>query len=151
MATAKIKARPIAEKTSRVNKTEAVHIISYAGKNIVWPPVIVLDGGDTIRFRAVNTDATVFFKGALSFEGMQNDEEILKVPKKHVLAMKVKPKVLKKGPAGGLKPEGTEAVAGVYPYSVFCSEGNDFAEGNSSPVMILEPPDDDPLRGGGGG
>ena len=151
MTTAKIKARPVAKKTTKVKKTETVYIISYSGKNIVWPPVIVLDGGDAVKFRAVNTDAAVFFKGALSFEGMQNDEEILKVPKKHVLAMKVKPKVLKEKPPGGLKPEGKEAVAGIYPYSVFCSEGNDFAEGNSSPVMILEPPEDDPRRGGGGG
>ena len=33
---------------------------------------------------------------------------------------------------------------GAYTYSVYCGKAGDFAEGNSAPVMILEPPDPPP-------
>jgi len=144
------KEKPVATKVPKVKKTAVVHIISYPGKNIVWPPVVVLDGGDTVQFRAVGTDATIFLQGALSFEGMTEASELFKVPKKHMLEVTVKPLVVTEKPFEGLTPGGTEAVAGIYPYSVFCSEGRDFAEGNSTPVMIIEPPEDDPRKGGGG-
>jgi hypothetical protein len=142
--------RPVAKKKSKSKKTETVYILSYSGKNIVWPPVVVLDGDDTVEFHAVNTEATVFLKGALSFQGMAKRAELLEVPQRHILALKVKPNVRRKNPPGGLTPEGTEALAGVYPYSVYCDEGNDFAEGNSSPIMIIEPPMEEGGRGPGG-
>jgi hypothetical protein len=149
LASGEVKDKPKAEKMPRASKTEVVHIISYPGKNIVWPPVVVLDGGDTVQFRAVGTDATIFLQNALSFEGMTEKTELFKVPKKYVLEIKVKPDVVASDPLEGLTPGGTEAVAGVYPYSVYCSKGHDFAIGNSSPVMIIEPPEDDPSKGGG--
>jgi hypothetical protein len=142
--------KPVAKKVTRTEKTEVVYIVSYSGKNLVWPPVVVLDGGDTVRFRAVNTDATIFIEDALSFEGMTERSELFKVPKKHVLDVKVKPEVIATEPPDGMTAEGTQALAGIYPYSVFCSEGREFAEGNSTPVMLIEPPEDDPRRGGGG-
>ena len=151
MAETKAKTRPVAKKKGKTKKMETVYILSYSGKNIVWPPVVVLDGGDTVKFQAVNTDATIFLEGALSFEGMEKSAESLDVPKKHTLSLKVKPQVRRQKPPGGLTPAGTEALAGVYPYSVYCVEGNDFAEGNSSPIMVLEPPPEDGSRGGPGG
>jgi hypothetical protein len=114
----------------------------------VSPGTARVRGGDVIQFDAVNTGATIFLKGALSFEGMGADAEALTVPLGYTLDIKVKPDVLNHPPPGGLKPDGTEAVAGTYPYAVLCTACNDFAEANSTPVIMIEPPPD---RGGGGG
>jgi hypothetical protein len=150
MATKQVKQKPVAKKRVRTPKTVDVLVASLKKKNIVWPPVVVLDGGDTVRFQAVNTDATIFLEGALSFEGMTQQSEVFRVPKKRILEITVKPDVVAQEPSGGLTAEGAEAVAGAYPYSVFCSEGCDFAEGNSSPVMLIEPPEDEFGKGGVG-
>lgn len=142
--------RPKAEKKRKRAKTVTVNIINYAGKSVVWPPVAIVDGGDTVRFHAVNTSATVFIQSGLSFEGVENDRELFELPKRHILNMKVKPKVKSDRASADLRAGGQDALAGVHPYSVYCAEGNDFAEGNSYPMILIEPPEDQPGRGGEG-
>jgi len=142
--------KPEAKKKDSAARTVTVSIINYGGKSLTWPPVAIVDGGDTIRFHAVNTDATVFIQSALSFEGMEKDKELFDLPIRHILDVKVKPNVKPDKASADLSPEGEDALAGVHPYSVYCAGGNDFAEGNSNPVIIIEPPEDWPGRGGEG-
>jgi len=141
--------KPEAKKKEEESKTVTVNVLCYNGKNIVWPPVAVVDGGDTVRFHAVNTDATIFIQSALSFEGMESDKELFELPKRHTLDLKVKPNVKADKSSADLSTEGQDAVGGVYPYSVYCKDANDFAEGNSNPMILIEPPEDVPGRGDG--
>jgi hypothetical protein len=142
--------KPEAEKKAAEAKTVTVSIINYGGKSVVWPPVAIVDGGDTIRFHAVNTNATVFIQTAFSFEGMEKDKELLDLPIRHVLDVKVKPNVKSDKASADLSAGGEDALGGVHPYSVYCAGGNDFAEGNSNPMILIEPPEDWPGRGGDG-
>jgi hypothetical protein len=139
--------KPKAKVKAKQVKTVTVQIISYAGKSIVWPPVAVADGGDTVRFHAVNTDATILIQSAFCFEGMENETEVIALPKRYVLDMKVKPNIKADKASADLSPSGVDAVAGVYPYSVYCTDSNDFAEGQSAPVIMIEPPEDRPGPG----
>jgi len=102
-----------------------VTIFSYRCKNVVWPPYVVVTPGDEIVFKAVNTTAMVFFPNGGIFEAHRSGEAITL-------------------PVGGEQPKlkvRDGASPGLYPFSVYCENGPDFAEGNSSPVMIIEPPD----------
>ena len=132
-----------------------VRIISHGRKNIVWPPCVVVRQGETLTFKAINTEATVFLPKPELFEfegnprpsageGMAASRGVFKV-KDRPVAVKVK---LRSAPAG-VAPGGKEpaedvrvacSLPTIYPYAVYCENGNDFAQGNSSPIMILEPP-----------
>jgi hypothetical protein len=122
-----------------------VMVISYQGKHVVWPPYVVVAPGEEVVFKAVGVDATVFLPMPEMFEdtvdvhdGTTRSTEpaqktdkglVLEVGKQHT-AVRVK------------KTDGLDAypVRAAYPYSVYCKQANTFAEGNSAPVMIIEPP-----------
>jgi hypothetical protein len=121
-----------------------VMVISYQGKHVVWPPYVVVAQGEEVMFKAVGVDATVFLPmpevfeetvdihdgTARSSEPVQKTDKglVLRVGKKHTAIRVKKP----------ASPDYTTRTA--YPYSVYCKEANTFAEGNSAPVMIIEPP-----------
>jgi hypothetical protein len=139
--------KPEPKKKAKQVKTVTVQILSYGGRSIVWPPVAVVDGEDTIRFHAVNTEATIFLESAFSFEDMENERELFTLRKRQVLDIKVKPNVKADEAHADLSATGLDAVGGVHPYSVYCTESNDFAVGQSAPVIMIEPPEDKPGRG----
>lgn len=139
--------KPEPKKKDKEVKMVTVKILSYGGRSIVWPPVVVVDGEDTIRFHAVNTDATIFLESAFCFEEMENERELFALHKRHVLDIKVKPNIKADKASADLRATGRDAVGGIHPYSVYCTESNDFAEGQSAPVIMIEPPEDKPGRG----
>ena len=133
-----------------------VLIFNYGGKNVVWPPYVVVKQGEEVVFIAVNTDATVFFpkSGMLEADGTAAPPSLgpgkakgkgitLAVGKK-----RGRIKVKKMAPLIRLSKDARTKkdypLPGIYPYSVYCRDGNDFAEGNTSPIMIIEPPNDEP-------
>jgi hypothetical protein len=130
-----------------------VRIFSYGGKNVVWPPYVFVQPGEVVIFKPVNTEGTVYLPRP----------EIFDVASAAVASTAGGIKLRVGGSSGvasiRIKSQGSAAVGsavstavgiaplvaspapGVYPYSVYCKNANDFAEGNSSPVMIVEPPD----------
>ncbi len=132
-----------------------VRIISHGSKNIVWPPCVIVKEGETVTFKAVNTEAKVFLPRPELFEfednprpsgggSMAASRGVLKV-KDRPVAVKVKLRSASAGVApGGKEPPEEVRVASslptIYPYAVYCENGNDFAEGNSAPFMVIEPP-----------
>jgi hypothetical protein len=137
-----------------------VNIFSVGGKNVVWPPYLLLKWGETVVFRAVNTPVTMHLPmPALLGHWPEKNEETIATLKTDGIMFKI--------PAGGLKRFRVRdrkfdkklkkwikdnKLSRAYPtrtvcaYSAFCEEVGDFAEGNSSPVMILEPPDPPPSK-----
>jgi plastocyanin len=91
-------------------------LIAKSGKFKVTPGHFHVDPGDTIRWRALGTRAHIFFPKAGLFECRTVDLE----PGEHRDLV--------------LNPK---AEAGIYPYSVFCDEPNEFAEGGSDPELII--------------
>jgi len=126
---------------------KVVMIFNHGGKNMVWPPCLLVKPGEKVAFKVANPGTRVYFPEREIFDqtGSQNLSEtgrgtmlnlgsdgmtltVRSQPDLQTLANRVS------GSVGAQLPR-------VYPYSVYCSCGNDFAEGHSSPVMIIEPPD----------
>ncbi|MBD3383406.1 hypothetical protein GF407_00645 [candidate division KSB1 bacterium] len=95
-------------------------------RNLVLPPIQILNYDDQVIFEAVDTDVTVIIPNANELFGQSSPEKNLII----------------EIPAGDLSDEWTidkdAALNKVYPYAVYCSEGNDFAVGYSSPKIIIE-------------
>jgi hypothetical protein len=134
---------------------KTVRIINTGGKNIVWPPCVVLTPGDDLEIYAVNTDATVTVPMPAWFDNLDADFETntekgvsFRLNKGKSKKFKVRKKAdLEKLP-GGKALAKKHGLPKTFPYAVYCDEGNDFAVGFSSPVMLIEPPNGRP--GGGG-
>jgi hypothetical protein len=140
------------ESVSRNMRERHVNIFNVGGKNVVWPPYLLVKEGEEIVFRAINTSATILLpRPAVLLD--ENGEvetqtsegvlfQIAEGERKRFRARKRDTKFKK-----WLKDKKLTSdypMRGAYPYSVFCEKSADFAEGNSSPVMIFEPPDPPP-------
>jgi hypothetical protein len=136
-----------------------VTVFAHAGVAKVWPPYIVVKAGDSVKFSAVGTSATIIFphKGAFDTDKMDANDfeeqaggwEILLRLTTDGSAVAVTQADELKMDLDGLRSRShstavTEKNYQVYAYSVYCGEVNDLAQGQSSPVMIIEPPDDRP-------
>jgi hypothetical protein len=136
-----------------------VTIFKHGGVTRVWPPYVVVKAGDSVSFRAIGTSAMLVFPHAAAFNTAQMDPGEYEKPEvgseilirvgmdKPVQAVTQSSK--DKMDLGGLRSrwQGSAVTADncqIYAYSVFCGELNDLAQGQSSPVMIIEPPDDRP-------
>ncbi len=109
-----------------------IRIISDPGgkyrshQNLVLPPIQVLNYDDQVVFQAVETDIVIIIPNAQELFGQSNagNNLILEIP------------------AGNASDEWTidkdATLNKVYPYAVYCAEGNDFAVGYSSPKIIIE-------------
>ena len=139
-------------KEAQSSQERHVNILSAGGKNVVWPPYLVVKEGETVVFRAVNTSATIHLpKPAVLVDDTGNIDtqttegivfQVGAGTRKRFKARKRDTKFKNWLKAKKLTKE--YPIRGAYAYSVYCQEGGDFAEGNSSPVMILEPPDPPP-------
>jgi hypothetical protein len=125
-----------------------VRIFSYGGKNVVWPPYVFVQPGEVVVFKPVNTEGTVYLPRPEIFE-VASAAQVASTAggiklrlggSSGVASIRIKSQV---SAAAGAAPLAASPAPGVYPYSVYCKNANDFAEGNSSPVMIIEPPEDD--------
>lgn len=126
-----------------------VTIFTYRDRNVVWPPCVVLKPGEEVVFKSVNTAATVFLPRPELFavaSGATATAAAASAAPGITLSLsgnaggaRIKIKGQPYAVGGGSAPG--NPAPGVYPYAVYCKNANDFAEGNSSPVMIIEPPD----------
>ena len=94
-------------------------------KHLALPGVLFVKKDDTVQFYAKNSIIHIFFPKANELFGLNKEEYVKKIDrggKTEILTVKIKPlnNVL------------------VYPYAVYCEDGGDFAEGNSSPKIIVE-------------
>jgi len=111
-------------------KTVKIFCEKYQG--IVHPSPLFVTCEDSIEFKAINTALTIFFP-----------KEKLFVDEKPY--MKLDPQQEKYPRVGKVTLKNKKAlenlnfkIPGSYPYAVYCENMNDFAEGNSSPSMIIE-------------
>lgn len=124
-----------------------VVIMSYGGKTMVWPPCVVVRPGEEVVFKCLNTPAAVFLPkpeiftvgAALASTSTAAGVTMSLSSNQAVGKLKVKGETISVGGKTTYAPG--SAAPGVYPYSAYCKSPNDFAEGNSSPVIIIEPPD----------
>ncbi len=95
-------------------------------RNLVLPPIQILNYDDQVIFEAVDTDVVVIVPNADELFGLDSSEKNLII----------------EIPAGDFSDEWTidkgATLNRVYPYAVYCAEGNDFAVGYSSPKIIIE-------------
>jgi hypothetical protein len=146
-----------------------VMIIRRGDRAIVWPPYLAVEEGDYIKFTTVGVSAKIEFPVDLPFEpnssthspteekpawdGVENSqgglEAIVRLDPNTSKTVKLLDSHKSTALADLRSPDGTLAKYGetmlygntqVYAYSVYCVEINDFAEGNSSPVVMIEPP-----------
>ncbi len=156
-----------------VPRQHTVVILKRGDKAIVWPPYLVVWPEDYVTFSTVGVSAKIEFPNSAAFMGAdKNHQPTSEKPSwkavvesatgiEGVIRMK-KDETYRVRLADGevamasyrvgreeTPEKGKNIIFGnntqVYAYSVFCEEINDFAEGNSSPVMIIEPP---PVGGG---
>ena len=154
-----------------------VMIVKRGDRAMVWPPYLTVTEGDYITFATIGVSAKIEFPLDLPFEpdgsthdpteekpkwnGVENSqgglEAIIRVGQNSSVTVKLKENAKStataelRAPDGALKTYAETMLFGntqVYAYSVFCVEINDFAEGNSSPVIMIEPPQRPPVPPG---
>jgi len=152
---------------SSVPKVNKVMIVKRGNRAVVWPPYLAVTEGDYITFSAVGVSAKIEFPLNLAFEadgsthspteenpawsGVENvqggTEAIVRINKSSSYTVKLtdgKDAKTELRSADSMFAESAENMltgeTQIYSYSVFCKEINDFAEGNSSPVIMIDPP-----------
>jgi hypothetical protein len=133
-----------------------VTIFKHAGQVKVWPPYLVITAGDSVIFTTVGTSATMVFPNNMAFDKDKCDfdvpehgtEAIFKIQKNSAIHVVTKGNLTEAGlaPLRELPDDlvVTDANDQIYAYSVYCEHFNDLGQGQSCPVMILEPPEKDP-------
>jgi hypothetical protein len=136
-----------------------VTIFTQGGSTKVWPPYLVVKAGDSVTFRAIGTSATVIFPHCAAFDmavtpqknfvqPQQGSEILIRVGKDEPASVVTQKDTVKMDLANLRSRWGgsmvTEDNCQIYAYSVYCGELNDLAQGQSSPVMIIEPPEREP-------
>ena len=93
-------------------------------RQVVQPCHTYVHADDTIQFAPRNTDVIIFIPNAKDlFVGIDTDYHIIKLAMNDQL------------PAFTIKHVKNKRI---FPYAVYCKRGNDFAEGGSSPEIIVE-------------
>jgi hypothetical protein len=135
-----------------------VTIFAHAGVTKVWPPYLIVKAGDSIVFKTIGTSATVLFPHSAAFDPVASESEKLETSGVGTALLRVETddttklvtqSDLEKMDLAGLRSRSrgsavTDTNCQIYAYSVYCDNVNDVAMGQSSPVMIIEPPDDRP-------
>jgi hypothetical protein len=145
---------------AKVAQERHVNIFSTGGKNVVWPPYLLVKEGEVVVIRAINTPVTIHLpRPAVLKHSPGAGEEIIdtltdvglmiEIPEGKLVRFKARERKFDKKFTGWLKSKSRSREypkRGIYAYSAFCKKQGDFAEGNSSPVMIFEPPDPPPSK-----
>ena len=101
-------------------ETHKVLIVGHKAGRVVVPGRLVVKHGDYVEFNALNEDVTIFIPNTGILADLVLEISATKSKARQVLE---------------------DAPVGEHPYAVFCGgEARNFAEGNSSPVIIIEPP-----------
>ena len=113
-------------------------------KCVVMPGYVCAEPGHKIQFKAVNTEVTVFIPDEV-VAGNRNRVFMLKPQQKKSITVMKNALEESIGMTDKTAEEHwkTYGIPGEFPYAVYCHDLKDFGVGNSSPVMILEPPERD--------
>ena len=132
-----------------------------AGEWVVEPGSVRLDRGDELVFSIEDGKAVIliprprFFEKELTQEGERHTAPGPGLRSSKAIALRVsasKPSaVIAKRAKKGAAPASAKDFKTI-PYAVLCEDDEDFAVGNSIPVIIIAPPGDDqgPMRGNRG-
>jgi hypothetical protein len=135
---------------------QRVTIFKHGGQVKVWPPYVILKAGESVVFSTVGTSATVVFPNNGAFDGDKCDFDvpdhgeaaIFNIAKNTAILVATKENLSEAGlaPLRELPDDVvlTDANDQIYAYSVYCGHFNDLGQGQSCPVMIIEPPEKDP-------
>ena len=102
-------------------KAEVVEFILEGGKLYADPPTLWVSRYDSVRFTSKVTEGTLFFPKLDFFQG--TNERLIDFSMNGQVELQINEKV----------PEKEET-----PYACYCAIGNDFAEGSSSPRIIIK-------------
>ena len=105
-------------------KTEVVEFILEKNELHANPGTLYVSRYDSVRFTSKVTEGVLFFPKPDFFEPYQGaTERLINFDMSGQVELKINEKV----------PEGDET-----PYAYYCAIGNDFAEGDSSPRIIIK-------------
>jgi len=143
--------RPKARVKKANGKAKVVMVFNHAGRNMVWPPCILVKPGERVTFKVATPGSRIYFPEREIFDET-GTRAMTAVGRGVMVNLGSKGTTLTARSERSLQRMASKAkqpvvnLPRVYPYSVYCSCGNDFAEGHSSPVMIIEPPDPSPMN-----
>jgi len=126
---ARVKIIPRIKRILHVPKTCCINIIYdpflryEKHKHVIQPGHLYLKRGDKVVFMTRGTAAKIFIPRADILFGIPKNSIIDVSGSGHSVAFNVQ----------------RNAPTGWYPYSSYCKNGNDFAEGGTSPGMIVDP------------
>jgi len=126
---------------------KVVMIFNHGGKNLVWPPCLLVKPGEKVTFKVANPGTRIYFPEREIFDetGSQSLSDTGRGTMLNLgsdgMTLTVRSQPDLQTLASQVSGSASAQLPRVYPYSVYCSCGNDFAEGHSSPVMIIEPPE----------
>lgn len=136
---------PIAPATGQAPVTMPIEhqimLIQEGGHAIVVPAIQVVRPGDTVKLMAVGDDLTVFlaykeFFGVdkNTFEVLDGQSFIIKIMEDQLGSAPVDP-----GPDRDAYWKGLGLPREVH-YAAYSMKAHSFAEGHSSPILLIEPP-----------
>jgi hypothetical protein len=130
-------------------KTHEVMIL-HDGTSVVVPGSLRVRAGDAVRLITVGTSARVYllYKEAFSQNGVVLSSNLLEIDKGDTVTINVMHAEYKRAPWGESQEEWddywkNEGLPLMVSYAVRSIEANAFAVGCSTPIIIIEPPDDD--------
>jgi plastocyanin len=127
--------------------TQCVRIVRRKEGRFVVPAYVVANPGDTIEFKIMGHDATatVFIPDAVVSDGKKRVYDVAPGNPAYVEVMVGELRKIQDARSKGDMTEKQAkqhwkdiGVPGEFPYAVYCHDVRDFAEGGSSPVMIVE-------------
>lgn len=142
--------------TSAPSPEHRVTIFKHGGVIKVWPPYLVVKAGESVVLSTIGTSAMVVFPyhkafdaGKCDFDLVANGEEaVFRVPLNGAIRIVTQGSLADAGLGTLRSMLGDAAVTPtndqIYAYSVYSGESNDHGQGQSSPVMMIEPPEKDP-------
>lgn len=116
-----------------------VAIFTYEDKGRVWPPYVLVKPGEEVVFKTLDTEAKVVLPAGDIFAAGTAREFTVKAKSASTVRVKKDGAVQRSG--GTVSYTNGNAEPGVYPYRVFREPGGDEILTNSTPVMIVEPPE----------
>ena len=142
--------------TSAPSPEHRVTIFKHGGVIKVWPPYLVVRAGDSVVVSTIGTSATLVFpyhkafdKGKCDIDLIPNGQEaVFRVPLNKAERLVTQGTLADVGLSTLRATLGEVAVTPtndqIYAYSVYSGESNDHGQGQSSPVIMIEPPEKDP-------
>ncbi|MGD9141442.1 MAG: hypothetical protein PVJ42_07870 [bacterium] len=119
-----------------------IMLIQEDGNAVVVPATQVVRPGDTVKLMAIGDDVTVFFAYKDFFGLDKNTLEVIDGESFtiEIMADQVKSAPADPGPERDAYWKGLGLPRKVH-YAAYSMKAHSFAEGHSSPILLIEPPD----------